>query len=257
MEERAIQNPQPEPLAGVVLIDKPADRRITSMTVVRSVRRRLIAGGVATFGPNGGTSKNIKVGHAGTLDPLASGLLIVLVGKATRLCDALMAGGKAYVADVDLAHRSTTDDLEGVLTPNRVGERAAAGRVEEAVRGFVGEVRQRPPSHSAVWVDGARAYDLARAGDLDRLPERPVRIDEIRILDYAWPRLRIEVRCGKGTYIRSLARDLGVAITGSPGCLVRLRRTRIEPFGVEQARALERLPMVLTREDLIVPPAVG
>jgi tRNA pseudouridine55 synthase len=119
MTETAKTTPSP-PLAGVILIDKPADRRITSRTVVRSVRRRLIEGGVAKLGPAGGTSKNLKVGHAGTLDPLASGLLIVLVGKATRLCDKMMAGGKTYVAMVDLAHRSSTDDLEGMLAPNPV-----------------------------------------------------------------------------------------------------------------------------------------
>lgn len=246
-----------EPLAGVVLIDKPADRRITSMTVVRSVRRRLIHGGVANFGPAGGTSKNLKVGHAGTLDPLASGLMVVLVGRATRLCDVMMAGSKTYRAVIDLAHRSSTDDLEGVLVPNPAVSPPDRARIEHVLEGFVGEVQQRPPAHSAIWVDGARAYELARAGELDELPARPVRIDEIRVLSWAWPRLGIEVRCGKGTYIRSLARDVGLAITGSPGCLAALRRTRIEPFDVEQARELERLPESLARSDLLPVPAAG
>lgn len=244
----------PPPLSGVVLIDKPADRRITSMTVVRSVRRRLIAGGVAKFGPSGGTSRNIKVGHAGTLDPLASGLLIVLVGKATRLCDVMMAGSKTYVAEIDLAHRSSTDDLEGVLFPNTIREAPAIDRILEVVSTFIGDVQQRPPAHSAIWVDGARAYDLARGGSLTELPARTVRIDAINLLSYEFPRVKLEVKCGKGTYIRSLARDFGAAATGHPGCLVALRRTRIEPYGVDAATPLERLPDSLARSDLLPTP---
>ncbi len=247
----------PTPLAGVVLVDKPADRRITSMTVVRSVRRRLIEGGAATFGPSGGTSKNLKVGHAGTLDPLASGLLIVMVGKATRLSDVMMAGGKTYVAGIDLAHGSSTDDLEGILTPNTITVPPTMAKVQDVLTGFVGAILQRPPAHSAIWVEGARAYDLARSGKLTELPERTVRVDAINLLSYAFPRLSIEIRCGKGTYVRSMARDIGRALTGLPGCLVALRRTRIEPYSVENATLLDCLPPVMTRADLLPVPEIA
>lgn len=238
------------PIAGIVLVDKPADRRITSMTVVRSVRRRLIAGGEAKFGPAGGTSRNIKVGHAGTLDPLASGLLIVLVGRATRLCDRLMAGAKSYRATIDLAHRSDTDDLEGQLTPNVIQAPPRIERVVDTLKAFVGEIQQRPPAHSAIWIAGERAYDLARSGATPEMAARTIRIDGIDLVSYEFPRLEIDVHCGKGTYIRSLARDIGKALTGQPGCLIGLRRTRIEPFNVEQSTPLNDLPAAMTRADL-------
>jgi tRNA pseudouridine55 synthase len=109
---------------------------------------------------------------------------------------------------------------------------------------------QRPPAYSAMWVDGERAYDLARAGAPPELPERPVTIHEIHVAEYDFPRLSITVRCGKGTYIRSLARDIGLAATGAAGCLTSLRRTAIGPYRVEDATRLEDLPAVLTEADL-------
>lgn len=241
---------QPEPVCGLLLVDKPADRRITSMTVIRSVRRRLITGGEAAFGPQGGTSRNIKVGHAGTLDPLASGLLIVMVGKATRLCEAYMAKSKTYTATVDLSRWSPTDDLEVPTHPNTLTQVPDRAAVEACVQGFVGEIQQRPPAHSAVWIEGERAYDMAREGRAPEMKARTIRIDRIAMTDYQFPLVSIEVECGKGTYIRSLARDIGMAITGAPGCLVALRRTRIEPFGVDEAVPLDHLPLAMTREHL-------
>lgn len=237
-------NAPPPPPSGIVLVDKPASWKIKSMTVVRSVKRRLILGGFP---------KSIKVGHAGTLDPLASGLLIVLVGRATRWCERLMAQEKEYIADIDLSRWSPTDDLEKEPheNPPLPGAPPAPERVEAVLREqFTGTIQQRPPAYSAMWVDGERAYHLARAGDLQTLAARPVIIHDLRVIEYSWPNLRIDVRCGKGTYIRSMARDIGLALTGHPAVLTGLRRTAILPYRVENATPLEELPERMTPADL-------
>lgn len=236
----------PLPLSGLLIIDKP--ERITSMHVCRIVRGKLVGAGAP---------KRVKVGHAGTLDPLATGVLVVLVGRATKLCDKLMAGEKRYVAEIDLAHSSSTDDREGqvVALPDLVPP--SLDRVREACGLFTGIIQQRPPSHSAIWVDGKRAYKLARAAEMGRgeafeLPSRPVNVLAIDILSYQWPRLKVDVRCGKGTYIRSLARDLGAAL-GVGGMLQELRRTAVMPFLIENAVLPSQLPPTLVQQDLMDP----
>jgi tRNA pseudouridine55 synthase len=241
----------PPPPSGLVLVDKPARRAISSMTVCRAVKKRLIAGGVGD--PK--RRRNIAVGHAGTLDPLASGLLIVLVGRATRLCEQLMAGEKTYLAEIDLTHQSKTDDLEGERIPNPID--AANAPTAERVRKvlteqFTGVIQQRPPVYSAMLVGGKRAYDLARAGKAPEMQLRPVMIHEIVVRSYEYPMLAIDVRCGKGTYIRSLARDVGVALTGHAALMTALRRTAIGAYRVEDATELESLPRVMTAADLKV-----
>lgn len=240
----------PPPLSGIVLVDKPARRPITSMVAVHEVRRRLVAGGVGKW-------KQLKVGHAGTLDPLASGLLIVLVGRATRLCEALMAKTKIYRATIDLSRCSPTDDLEAEARPNPVTQQPAPDQVAAALAAFVGDIQQRPPDHSAVWIDGQRAYDIARRGDDPQIRARTVHIDAMTLVEYVYPLLTFEVTCGKGTYIRSLARDLGVMLTGHPACLVALRRTYSSPYSVDQATPMDALPAALTRRDLLPPPVIA
>jgi tRNA pseudouridine55 synthase len=249
--------PAERPPSGLVLIDKPADRRITSMAVCRGVKKRLARAGLTDTN----RKKGLRVGHAGTLDPLASGLLIVLVGKATSLCNQLMLGEKTYEAAIDLGRESTTDDLEGRITDHfaqileaRAGSRPDSDELARVLAGFVGPISQRPPVYSAMLVDGKRAYTLARAGREVELERRIVLIHQIDVLDYAFPALRLAVRCGKGTYIRSMARDIGVALTGFPGCLIGLRRTAIGPYHVKDATPLEALPSVLTRDDLLPAP---
>lgn len=243
-------NAPPPPPSGLVLVDKPADKRISSMTVVRSVKRRLVAGGVGD--PR--RKRNIAVGHAGTLDPLAGGLLIVLVGRATRLCDRLMLGEKEYLATIDLAHSSNTDDLEGELTTNPALTPLTREDVERVIREkFMGVIMQAPPAFSAIWIDARRAYDLARAGKAPEMTPRPVTIHEIAVEAFMPPTLVVRVRCGKGTYIRSLARDMGVALTGHAACLTALRRTAIGPYRVEQATELNNLPERMTAADLLNP----
>ena len=217
-----MSDPQSIP-SGLLLIDKPADGRITSTTVCRAVKRRLLAGGLTD--PN--RRRGLRVGHAGTLDPLASGLLIILVGKATRLCNHLMNGEKTYDAIIDLSRSSSTDDLEGEQVDNTTAI-AAAGppsrdRIEAVLAGFLGVIQQRPPAYSAMWVKGERSYHLARAGRAVELELRPVQVHSISVRAYVYPNLQIRVRCGKGTYIRSLARDIGIASTGCAGCLIPAR----------------------------------
>jgi tRNA pseudouridine55 synthase len=244
---------QPPPLnvSGIVLVDKPATRAVSSMTVVRAVKRKFMAAGYP---------KRLKVGHAGTLDPLASGLMIVLVGKATRLCDAMMAREKRYLTDIDFSRWSPTDDLEAEtiacdFSLSSIPLPPIREQLEAVITSrFLGTIQQRPPSYSAIWVEGKRSFDLARAGKPPELPERPIDIHSIDVLEYSWPHARLDVRCGKGTYIRSLARDLGAALTGQPALLVGLRRTEIGAYDVVRATKLDELPERMTEADLLSPP---
>lgn len=228
------RRPKARPVSGWVVLDKPAG--LGSTEAVARIRRLFNAE---------------KAGHAGTLDPLASGLLIVLVGKAASLCNQLMDGEKTYLATIDLSHASNTDDLEGVLTPNTVAAEPSAEAIASTLeRQFIGVIQQKPPAFSAIWVNAERAYDLARKGKAPEMQPRPVTIHSIRIHSYTFPHLTIEVRCGKGTYIRSLARDIGLAVTGHAACLTALRRTAIGPYQVEHALPFESLPEQLTSSDL-------
>lgn len=234
--------PQPPPLSGILLVDKPY--RLSSTSIVAVCKRRLI---------NSGEPKSTKVGHGGTLDPLASGLMVILFGKATKLCDRIMAGRKRYTATIDLSRLSDTDDLEGVLTDVPVETPPTREEVDRVLAEcFSGVIMQRPPVHSAVWVDGKRSYDLARAGKAAELKERPVEIHDIHVLEYAWPMLVIDVACGKGTYIRSLARDIGAAL-GVGGVLTALRRTEVAPFTIDGAYHLDNVPDPLRRDQLLDP----
>ncbi|MBL9032372.1 MAG: tRNA pseudouridine(55) synthase TruB [Phycisphaerae bacterium] len=234
--------PTPTP-SGLLVIDKPEG--ITSMGVCRRVRGALVAGGAP---------KRIKVGHGGTLDPLATGVLVVLVGKATRLCDQIMAGPKRYIAEVDLSRTSTTDDREGEQHEVCCFRAPTIDEVRAACARFVGDILQSPPAFSAIKVDGKRAYRLAREGSPPSLPPRPVRIDSIDVLRYEWPIASLDITCGKGTYIRSLARDLGRSLTGG-GMLRSLRRTRVGRFGIEDARRIDRGLGPMHAEDLLPVPA--
>jgi len=225
---------------GLLVIDKPVGP--TSMDVCRRIRWRLV---------QAGAPKRVKVGHGGTLDPLATGLLVIMVGKATRLCESVMAGTKVYLTEIDLSCFSTTDDQEGEKTVVPVAAPPSRGAVDAACARFVGAaVMQTPPAFSAMKIDGQRAYDLARRGEDVKLAARPVRIDRVDVRGYQWPRLTVEVECGKGTYIRSLARDIGVSL-GTGGCLLSLRRTRVGRWGIEQAVGLDELPPKMGQADLL------
>ncbi len=244
MNPAAPQHPNTTPPTpcGILLVDKDLD--YTSMDVCAIVRSRL-----RRAGPH--IPKRIKVGHAGTLDPLATGLLVVLVGKATRLCESFMATTKVYEATIDLAHTSATDDAEGQRTPAPLPDSLPTrGEIAAIIASqFTGTIMQRPPAFSAISVGGQRAYDLARRDKPLDLPPRPVRIDAFDLLDYTWPTATVRIICGKGTYIRSLARDLGAAL-GVGGMLTQLRRTRSGDLSVADALTLDALPQTISQQDL-------
>lgn len=203
--------------AGVLAVDKPVGP--TSHDVVDRARRSL------------GTR---RIGHFGTLDPFASGLLVLGIGPATRLAPFCVDHPKTYRAIVRLGERSDTDDSEGTIESVPVASPPDRAAVERACAAWVGTVEQVPPAFSAKHVDGRRAYALARAGETVALAAATVRIDAIEIERYEWPELEIVVRCGPGTYLRALARDLGEELGTGGHCDV-LRRLASGPFRVEDA----------------------
>ncbi|MBL8745151.1 MAG: tRNA pseudouridine(55) synthase TruB [Phycisphaerae bacterium] len=227
-----MKNRRPD-LNGILVLDKPLGW--TSADCCRYIRK--------------GTG-GAKVGHAGTLDPLATGVLVLCLGRATKLIDGLMASEKRYLAEVDLAHTSPTDDLEAPPVAAVIGSIPSETEVRAACARFVGEVMQTPPVYSAIWVDGERSYDLARRGEGVALAARRVDIHSIDVVRYEWPRLTIDVRCGKGTYIRSLARDLGGAL-GVGGMLTSLRRTASGRFTEAEARDPSAITQGLVQADLL------
>lgn len=219
-----------EPISGVIVMDKP--ERASSAGMCRLVKGRMRAAGAP---------KSVKVGHGGTLDPLATGLVVILVGKATKRSDEVMAGEKEYLVGVDLSAFTASDDRETERAEVAVETPPTIERIREAAAGFVGAIEQVPPAHSAIWVDGRRSYKLVRAGEAVELAARRIEVHEIRVLAYDWPIVTLAVRCGKGVYIRSLARDLGVVL-GTGGTLAWLRRTRIGRWSIRDAVTPDRVP---------------
>jgi tRNA pseudouridine55 synthase len=207
------------PLHGLLVLDKPSG--MTSRAAVNRAQR---------WFPRG-----VRLGHTGTLDPLASGVLVLCLGSATRLTEHIQDMDKTYQARLLLGARSDSDDAEGTITTVAGASAPERAAVEGALRTFVGEIEQVPPAYSAARVIGRRAYDLARQGEAVSLAPRRVRIYEITLLSYDYPHLEMEVRCGKGTYLRALARDLGEHL-GCGALVAALRRTRVGPF--EQSAAL-------------------
>lgn len=175
-----------------------------------------------------------KFGHAGTLDPFATGVLLVLVGKATKLCDTMMGQRKRYLATICLG--ATTPTLDPTSPAIELPNAPAIGRadVDQVLPHFVGTIQQTPPIFSALRINGRRMYELARRGDEVPVEPRPVTIYSLTVVSYEPPLLGIDVQCGKGTYIRSLARDIAQAV-GTSGYLTALRRTAVGPYTVEQA----------------------
>ena len=206
------------------------------MDAIRVVRRK--AGGA-------------KCGHAGTLDPLASGVLVIGLGRpATRELGRFMTSEKRYRTVVDLSAFTTTGDREGEPREVAVAEAPSESQVRAVLDTLSGPIEQRPPAASAVKVAGRRAYAMARRGEKPELAPRPVVIHAIEIVRYQWPQLELLVRCGKGTYIRSLARDTGEAL-GTGGHCASLRRTAVGPFTEVEARALDELPERLGESDVM------
>jgi tRNA pseudouridine55 synthase len=176
--------------------------------------------------------KRFKVGHAGTLDPLATGVLLLCTGKATKRIEELQSHTKEYVAEITLGATTPSFDMEHPVDATYPYEHITKEMVEEVLQQFTGDIEQRPPLFSACKVEGKRAYDLARKGSDMQLEPKKIRIDSIELLEYDLPRIKIRVTCGKGTYIRSLARDIGQALQ-SGGYLSDLIRTRIGEYKLE------------------------
>ena len=182
--------------------------------------------------------KRFKVGHAGTLDPLASGVLLLCTGKATKRIEELHNHTKEYEAEIMLGATTPSFDMEHPVDATYPYEHITREMVEETLKQFVGEIAQRPPLFSACKVDGKRAYNLARGGSDMQLAPKQIRIDSIELLECELPKIRIRVVCGKGTYIRSLARDIGTALC-SGGYLTDLVRTRIGDYKLSDCITLE------------------
>jgi len=212
---------------GLVIVDKPGG--LTSHDVVARIRR--LAG-------------TRRVGHAGTLDPMATGVLVVGVEKATRLLGYLTLTQKQYEATIRLGQSTSTDDAEGEVTFTASADRVSAETISKAVAELTGEIQQVPPAVSAIKVDGQRAYKLTRAGAAPELKPRTVTVYEFTVTDVrpAGDLLDVDatVRCSSGTYIRALARDLGREL-GTGGHLTALRRTRVGGYGLDAARTLDQL----------------
>jgi tRNA pseudouridine55 synthase len=211
---------------GLLLIDKPVGW--TSHDVVAKLR---------------GILKIRQIGHAGTLDPFATGLLVLGIGKGTKRLTALVGVDKEYEATIRLGATSDTFDREGIIVPAPLPASPPGGEeVERALDQFRGGYEQYAPLHSAKKIGGKKLYDLARAGTAteEMRPKKLVKIDLIEVLDYMWPNLKIRVRCGSGTYIRSLADDIGRAL-GVGGYCLELRRTHVGDFDVRHAIHMEGL----------------
>lgn len=196
--------------------------------------------------------KKFKVGHAGTLDPLATGVLIVCTGRATRRIEALQNGTKEYVAEITLGATTPSFDLETEVDATYPWEHITEEKIREILPRFTGRVMQVPPVFSAVKVDGKRAYNLARKGKDIELAAKPLEIKEIEILGYDAPRLTLRIVCSKGTYIRALARDIGEAL-GSGGHLTALRRTRVGDITIDDCLTVDKAVDIISNGPLTFP----
>jgi tRNA pseudouridine55 synthase len=220
------------PIHGWLVLDKPAG--MTSTEVVGRVRR---------------LTQALKVGHGGTLDPLATGVLPIALGEATKTVAYVMAGRKRYRFTARWGEARTTDDAEGEVIGTSA-ERPTAAAIEAALAGFVGAIEQVPPQFAAVKVEGERAYDLARRGEAVALAARTVEVDRFALLEQPdRDHATFEVVCGRGTYVRALIRDLGERL-GCLGHVVALRRLQVGPFGSESALSLGALEQLLADDAL-------
>ena len=215
----------PKPIDKIILIDKPDN--MSSFGVVARVRR-VLRDKIGT---------KIKVGHTGTLDPFATGLLILLAGKATKRSNEFLKNDKEYIAEIYLGATSSTGDPEGEIVAGS-DYQPSLEEINEACSKFVGRILQKVPAFSAVKINGQRAYKLAREGKEVETPTREVSIYSIEVLDYSYPILRIKTHVSSGTYIRALGEDIG-AVLGTGAYLTALRRTKIGDYDVSDAVTLD------------------
>lgn len=214
-------------LHGVLIVDKPAG--LTSHDVVGRVRR---------------LTRERRVGHAGTLDPAATGVLPVLVGDATKVVEFLSDSDKGYLAEITLGVETDSYDIDGVVTSSWAGDLPDRVTIEAAAVAFRGPIQQLPPMHSAIRINGERLYEAARRGETVQRERRAVTIHRLTIVDWTAPVLTVAIDCSKGTYIRSLAHDIGQQL-GTGAFLSNLVRTWTGPFGIEEAWTLDELDHAL------------
>ncbi len=225
----------------IICIDKPLTW--TSFDAVKRVRGALLRRmGI----------RKLKVGHAGTLDPLATGVMIICTGRATKRIESLQHGIKEYVADLALGATTPSFDLETKIDATYPTEHITREAVEAALKQFLGRIEQVPPSYSACKIDGRRAYDMARKGQEVELKPKVLVIDEIELLDFAPDAIRIRVVCSKGTYIRALARDIGRAL-GSGAHLTGLRRTRVGDITIDRCLSVEAAAQMIAEAPIEYP----
>lgn len=234
------------PLEGEILyIDKPL--HWSSFDAVKRVRgimmRRL-------------KLKKMKVGHAGTLDPLATGVMIICTGKATKRIDELQAHTKEYVATIALGATTPSFDLETEIDATYPTEHITREKVEDILKKFTGRIEQVPPAFSACKIDGKRAYKMARKGKEVELKAKILIIDEIELLEFSQQSIVVRVVCSKGTYIRALARDIGLALN-SGGHLTALRRTRVGDVKVENCLSVDQAVELLNNIEFVLPEESG
>lgn len=208
---------------GILIINKPTGP--TSHDIVDRIRK---------------ITRIRKVGHAGTLDPFAEGILIILVGNATKLQSKFMDMAKTYIGTLKLGETSSTYDVEGNIKNQMSNVKIDENLLQTTVKTFIGEIEQVPPIHSAIKVNGERAYKLAWQGIKPDLKPRKIKIYNIRIINYEYPRLEIEVDCSRGTYIRSLAHDIGQKL-GCGAYLEKLTRIKIGKFNIENSIKIDEL----------------
>lgn len=211
----------------LLAIDKPY--RWTSADVVRKIK----------FTLKRHFHHDIKVGHAGTLDPLATGVLILCAGKATKSAEKIQAGRKEYVAEITLGATTPSFDMEKDIDAEYPYLHITEESVQNTLKSFIGKQKQYPPVFSAKYVDGIRAYEKARTGEKVELPPSMIEIFDVELLSFNLPKISIRVKCSKGTYIRALARDLGIALN-SGAYLSSLRRSSSGPFKVEDCMSMEQ-----------------
>ncbi len=229
-------------LTGETLyIDKPLGW--TSFDVVKRVRGML----TRRYG-----LKKMKVGHAGTLDPLATGVMVVVTGRSTKLIESLQAGVKEYVATIALGATTPSFDLETEIDATYPTDHITREMVETTLRDFTGQIEQIPPQYSACKIDGRRAYDMARKGETADLTPKTLVIDEIELLEFNPEAITIRVVCNKGTYIRALARDIGHALN-SGGYLTSLRRTRVGNAFINDCLNIEQTAELLRSVEIEMP----
>ena len=215
-------------ISGALVVDKPVG--MTSHDVVQAIRN--------------GTGLR-RAGHTGTLDPRASGVLVILVGPAVRLSEYVSASDKRYQAIIRLGGSTDTFDAEGLVTPTKNPVDVTEAQFEEALKTFIGEIEQTPPPYSAVKVQGRKAYEMARQGEEVDLAPRKITVHHLEVLEWAPPEVVIDVHCSSGTYVRSLANDLGVML-GCGAYLVGLRRTKSGRFSLRDSVPLRKLQEAFT-----------